>query len=522
MRRIMAVNVLALGILGGGILYLNQFREDLIEQRVAALATQAETIAGAIGESAGGGPETTTIEVETARQIIGRLVGPSDNRARLFTVDGELIADSRFMALGRSVFTIPLPPPGGTLDWRQRFSDWLDRALDTISPYPDFPPYAERPGQTASDYGEVMAALSGESETRVRSGEEGILIISASAPVQRFRRVLGALMLSTDTRDIQQLVRQERLTILKVFGLSLGVTLLLSFFLAGTIARPIRRLARAADTVRRGIGRTAEMPDISNRRDEIGDLSRSVGAMTRALYRQIDAIESFAADVSHELKNPLTSMRSALETVQRTEDKKVQARLLAILEDDVHRLDRLISDISDASRLDAELTRGRMAPVDLGALINTLVEVYRATANDGVPTVAFTQPESGQMVVHGIEDRLGQVVRNLLDNAISFSPPGGTVTVKLARRSRSILLTVEDEGPGLPSGAAEKIFSRFYSERPTGEAFGRHSGLGLSISRQVVEAHSGEITAENRAEKTKGGEDKILGARFIVRLPPAP
>lgn len=543
-RRILAVNVIALGILGGGILYLDQFRDNLLQRHVSDLEAQAEIIAGAIGESASGGPETRSIEIEPARQIIARLLGPTSSRARLFSIEGQLLADSRFLGLGRTVYVIPLPPPGTKPDWRKRLADWFDTTLDELTSDPEIPRYEEHVGQTAFDYEEALAALAGEKLTVIRSNGDGTRVVSVAVPVQRFRRVLGVLLMTRDTDDIQQIIREERLTILKVFAVSVAVTLLLSVFLASTIARPIRHLARAADEVRHGIGRPKALHKYSNRRDEVGTLSRSLTAMTRALYKQLDAVESFAADVAHELKNPLSSMRSAVETIQRTDDEAIKIKLLAIIEDDVSRLDRLISDISDASRLDAELSRGNMVEVDLGAMVATLVEAYHATAHSDGTVIAFNPPEGSSFLVQGIEARLGQVMRNLLDNAISFSPTGGTVSISLVKGSKSIDFVIEDEGPGLPEEAKEKIFERFYSERPAGEAFGRHSGLGLSISKQIVEAHGGTISAANKQDGTisaankpagagegpgdsgdtaPGGEpgsnDRSSGARFVVCLP---
>lgn len=521
-RRILAVNVFALGILGGGILYLDQFRTNLIDTLVADLEADAEIIAGAIGESATTGPETKGIEIEPARQIIRRLIGRGSRRARLFSTDGDLVADSRFMNLGRSVYVIPLPPPDEKADISQRIADWFNSSLDAMSfSRSDLPPYKERARQLASDYPEAVSALAGEPQTAIRKLVDGTPIISVAVPVQRFRRVLGVLILTTDASDIQQIVRQERMTILQVFGLSLVVTLLLSFFLAGTIARPIHKLAAAADEVRRGIGRSPAMQAFTHRRDEIGALSRSLSAMTETLYHQLDAVESFAADIAHELKNPLSSMRSAVETVQRTDDEAVKEKLLQIIQEDVQRLDRLISDISDASRLESELSRAEMEPVDLGMMALTLVEAYNATGSEGAPTITLQGVGPGKFVVPGLEGRLSQVVRNLLDNALSFSPSGGLITVRLGQNKMMVELTIEDEGPGLPEGSEDKIFERFYSERPTAEAFGKHSGLGLSISRQIVEAHGGTIRAENRKASPAPDTETAAnhGAKFILLLP---
>ena len=524
MRRILAVNMIALGILGGGILYLDQFRDNLINHRIEELKNDAQIIAGALGESPSLGPASTEIEFLPARRIIDRLVGPTETRARLFKTDGELILDSLFMDPSRSILILPLPAPDEDPPLAKVILDWINSTLDGLTVNPEWQPYVEHPKQSADDYEEVVAALQGDIAVRIRTLEDGNFIITVAIPVQRFRRVLGTLMLSSDTSEIQGIIFEERLTILKIFGLSLGVTLLLSIFLASTIARPIHRLASAADAVRKGIGRTAAISKYSNRRDEIGALSRSLSDMTETLHKQIDAVESFAADVSHELKNPLSSLRSAVETMQRTEDKAVRKKLLAIIQEDVLRLDRLITDISDASRLDAELSRAEMAPVDLGLLVEIILETYKTTGKAQTRKFEFKTPKAGTYTVNGIDGRLGQVVYNLLDNAISFTPNRGTIVIRLSKKKGIIEFSVTDKGPGLPPESEEKIFNRFYSERPRKEAFGTHSGLGLSISRQIVEAHFGTIHAENvyaEAEKNVGKpkDPKITGARFVVRFP---
>ena len=526
MRRIMAVNVIALGILGGGILYLDQFRENLINRRIEELRNDAQIIAGALGESPSLGPASTEIEFLPARRIIDRLVGPTEIRARLFATNGDLILDTLYLDPNRSILILSLPAPDEQPPWTEAVLGWINTTLEQLASNPDWQPYIEHPEQSAEDYQEVVAALQGETTARIRTLEDGNFMITVATPVQRFRRVLGSLMLSADTSKIREIIFEERLTILKIFALSLGVTLLLSIFLASTIARPIHRLARAADAVRKGVGRTTALKKFSNRRDEIGALSRSLSDMTETLHKQIHAVESFAADVSHELKNPLSSLRSAVETMQRTEDKTVRKKLLVIIQEDVLRLDRLISDISDASRLDAELSRSEMEPVDFGMLVQTIVETYLATGKTDSHRFEFKTPKAGTYTVNGIEGRLGQVAYNLLDNAISFTPKKGTITIKLSKKKGIIEFSVEDEGPGLPPEAEEKIFSRFYSERPRKEAFGIHSGLGLSIARQIVEAHSGTVHAENiyaEAVKTKDNEKPkeptVTGARFVVRLP---
>ncbi|UCH74209.1 MAG: sensor N-terminal transmembrane domain-containing protein [Rhodospirillales bacterium] len=518
-RKILGVNMFALIIPVVGLLYLGAYRDSLIEAELEALKTQGEVFAGAIGE---GAIATTlsgdqTLDIAPARQIVTRLSDLSALRARLFLPNGELAADSRLLIGGGVVVEVQVleapDEPAPFLEPLIRILDWLPRRRD-------LPPYREAPTQFATDYVEVLSALNGDVANMLRldpSSQEYVLTVSV--PVQRYRQVLGALMISKGGAEIDRAVRSLRLDVLKLFAGALVITTLLSFYLAGTIARPVRRLAAAAERVRRDIGRqTHPIPDLTHRRDEIGDLSGSFRAMTEELQAQLDAIERFAADVSHELKNPLTSLRSAVETAARVKNVGQREQLLAIVEDDVRRLDRLITDISDASRLDAELNRAQAQTVDLAAVLSTLADIHNATGGDtSAAQVVLGFPPGTELLVSGMEDRLFQVFQNLIVNAVSFSPPNGKILVT-ARRDGSIMeLLVEDEGPGIPGNKLEAIFERFYSERPSAEKFGTHSGLGLSISKQIVEAHGGTIRAEN----VRADDDTISGARFIVRLPVA-
>lgn len=510
--RILLINLLALVMLVGGVLYLNKFRDNLMQRRIEVLMVQAEIIAGALGESVSeedSGPEE--IDQKKAQQILSRLVSPTENRARLFDPDGALNVDSISLDNARNLLATPLPDIDAEASISEIFEEKLFAFLDFWSPKPDVPPYAEKAGQRADDYLEVVAAMEGSNSYQVRSLNGNTLVINIAVPVQRFRRVLGVLLLTATTEDIERIIRQEQLDTLKTFAATMAVTFLMSIFLARTVVAPVRTLARASEQVRRAIGREKGMPEFSYREDEIGDLSRSLGAMTRALYNQIDAIEHFAADVAHELKNPLASMRGAVETIRMTDKPEIQEKLLAILEDDVKRLDRLITDISDASRLDAELSRGQMAPVDVSAMLAMLIDAYSVTAKDDQPSISLQSSLDGPAMVMGIDARLSQVWRNLLDNAISFSPKGGAIVVRVKRADDNLHIEILDDGPGIPDGAEEKIFSRFYSERPDAEKFGNHSGLGLAISRQIIEAHDGMIDVTNRTDQS--------GACFTVCLP---
>jgi two-component system sensor histidine kinase ChvG len=540
-RRIIFLNVTGLLALVIGILYLSQFRAGLIDARIQSLLVQGEIIAGAVAASAAAETDTNTmdperlldlqagesygpseealsglefpINPERVAPVLRRLVSPTNTRARMYDRAGVLILDSRNLY---DVLRFDLPPP-------TRKPGVLERVYVTIRTWfsrGTLPLYRELEPQNGKGYAEVANALKGFKSSMVRINERGEVIVSVSVPVQRFRAVRGALMLSTQGADIDNMVGAERVAIFKVFLIAAGVMVVLSFLLAGTIAGPVRRLAESAQLVRRRIRSRVEIPDLSHRRDEIGHLSGSLRAMTEALYNRIEAIERFAADVSHELKNPLTSLRSAVETLPLARTNESRDRLLAVIQHDVKRLDRLISDISDASRLDAEMQRQEAQPVNVAKLLTTVVSVANERHDDGVGvTLNFEGGRGAAFMVLGNDSRLGQVIDNLIDNARSFSPPGGTVRVTCQRLRNEIEVVVDDDGPGVPEEAREKIFERFYTHRPH-QPFGQNSGLGLSISKHIIEAHGGRIRTENRERAAAAGEAAVvLGARFIVRLP---
>jgi len=545
-RRIVSLNLIGLIAMLAGILYLSQFRAGLIDARVQSLLVQAEIIAGAIAASAT--VETNAITVDPDRlldlkpgetygpteeilsgiefpinpervaPVLRRLISPTKTRARIYDRDGVLTLDSRNLYGRGDVLRFELAPPTNEkpgLAERTMIAirTWLNRG--------DLPLYRELGPENGNGYQEVQQALDGKKASMVRVNDRGEVIVSVSVPVQRFRAVHGALMLSTQGDDIDQMVTAERLAILKVFGIAAIVMIVLSLLLASTIAGPVRRLADSAEHVRRRIKTRVEIPDFSARGDEIGHLSRALRDMTDALYNRIEGIERFAADVAHELKNPLTSMRSAVETLPLARSDDSRARLLAVIEHDVRRLDRLISDISDASRLDAELQRQDVAPVDIRRLLTTLASVANETRMgiDVKVEVRFEGRATDSFSVPGHDSRLGQVISNLLANAQSFSQPGGKVRITCRRLKSEIEILIDDDGPGIRPGALEKIFERFYTDRPH-QGFGQNSGLGLSISKQIIEAHGGRIWAENRPGPLDAeGDARIAGARFVVRLP---
>lgn len=517
-RRILAVNILALGILVAGLLYLGQYEKSLVRTHLEALQTQGEIFAEALGEGAVAElPYNPPFLLpDLARLMMRRLVAPLHARARLFDIDGNLIVDSWFLGgRGTAMRIEPLPEPGLTGQIGESINDLYDWIVGFLPTRSRLEPYHENPQQRAADYREVLMALRGETTAALRTTGEDSMILSVAVPVQRYKQVVGAIMLSTDSAEIEKAMRSVRLDILKVFVVALAVTVLMSIYLAGTIARPVRRLAVAADKVTHTLGRQAVIPDFTGRKDEIGDLSASLRQMTAALWQRMDAIEGFAADVAHEIKNPLTSLRSAVETVSRIRDPDSQRQLMSIILEDVQRLDRLISDISDASRLDAELSRAELEPVDVGGILGMLADMHRSTAAADSPKIELHLAADAGLTVRGIEGRLVQVFRNLITNAISFSPKGGRIVCRAERAGPNVVVTVDDEGPGIPEGKFDAIFDRFYTERPKEEKFGTHSGLGLAISRQIVDAHRGTITAENRRDAA----GKVCGARFTVVLP---
>ncbi|MCR4265694.1 stimulus-sensing domain-containing protein [Nitratireductor sp. ZSWI3] len=543
-RRILFLNLAGLGVLVVGVLYLNEFREELISARVESLMTQGEIIAGAIASSAE--VETDSILVdpdkllelqagqslpprsdqlesldfpinpERVAPLLRRLIPQTRTRARIYDPDANLLLDSQYLG---QVLRYELPPVDeGEPDFLDHAWQWLREMFRRR----DLPIYREQPGGNGVAYPEVMTALTGTTTKVVRISEQGEQIVSVAVPIQRFRAVLGVLLLSTQGGDIDKIVAAERKAILRVFAVAALVTAILSLLLASTIANPLRRLSAAAVRVRRGARSREEIPDFSHRQDEIGNLSAALRDMTKALYARIDAIESFAADVAHELKNPLTSLGSAVETLPLAKDQRSRDRLLEVIQHDVRRLDRLISDISDASRLDAELSREDSERIDLEQFIGDLVRTTVEAGSSKKPvkiTFAAQKPSAGGrgFFILGHDLRLGQVITNLIENARSFVPEKtGHIAVTLSRAGRRLIVTVEDNGPGIRVENIDRIFERFYTDRPAGEAFGQNSGLGLSISRQIVEAHGGTLTAEN-ITGTKPGD--IKGARFIVALP---
>jgi two-component system, OmpR family, sensor histidine kinase ChvG len=568
-RRIVVLNLGGLVALLGGFLYLSQYQKNLIDARLESLETQGRIIAQVIADSASQedtedfiAPEEAPSRSPQARQrqvdaghgapgfsLNPERMGPllfkfgnvTHTRARVYGRAGDLLWDSQELiekAKRAAAAGLAEEKPTAFEEFMATLRRWMRPQLEL---------YEDVGEGSGKAYDEVKLALSGdpmapELVPRTRANAKGETIVSIAVPIQGHQQILGALMLTTLGGQIDRIISYERWAIIRIFLVSASVMALLSLLFANAIAEPMRRLAEAADRVRRGVKSRQEIPDFSDRQDEIGHLSGALRDMTRALYNRIEAIEHFAADVAHELKNPLTSLRSAVETLPIAKTEAARDRLLEIVKHDVARLDRLISDISDASRLDAELARADMIPLDLSAVLAAVVEIGNAVEREDHVFIELTQQDvAGEGArrgwrVLGHDSRLAQVFDNIIENARSFSPAGGRVRVLLrpesgidmsGYRREGYELLIDDDGPGIPQGAFERVFERFYTDRPD-HGFGNNSGLGLSISRQIVEAHGGRIRALNRTRRYPEGTDEptnptgssegdsVLGARFAL------
>ncbi|SHJ86704.1 two-component system, OmpR family, sensor histidine kinase ChvG [Roseomonas rosea] len=529
LRRILLVNMLPPFLLAATLLYLDQYQDGLLAAEVQGLRTQARIYANGIAEAGVRiQDDRATLVPEVARPLLRRLTEPTaGTQAKLFDNNGLLVADSRVReGPGGAIVAEPLPPPSqpgpvaSTLGrLYEKVLDWFPRPrvrgpAVVVDEAPDAPSFDWQPDLGPDRREELRLALEGGVNPYVRRTADGRLLVSVAEPARRANQPVGIVLLTREAREVDQRVMEIRGSVLVLFVMALALTVALSVYLARTLASPMLELAASAASMRAGKGRGGSVPaPLMQRQDEIGILARALQSGTNALWARVDANERFAADVAHELRNPLTSVRSAIETLRRVEKPDQQKRLLAIIAEDAVRMDRLIGDISDSSRVDAELSRSVAEPVDIGPILATLVELHNTTHGEGDPRMEIEAP--AHLVVRGVEGRLVQVFRNLLGNAVSFSPPSGLVRVRAKPTGGVAEISIEDEGPGIPEAKLEGIFDRFYTERPSGERFGQHSGLGLSISRQIVEGLGGRIMAENR----RNPDGSVAGARFVVRLP---
>lgn len=506
-RLIFASNLAGLIILVIGALFVNEIRAGLVRARMESLQAQAQSYEGIISNLATSGDPAPYMNGPIARQLLKNLEAPEETRVRIFDEDGEVVADSFLLADRVSGKELPpLKNPGVMQRMTVGLSRNLGKLFNGVSTDVDFI-------EAQSLEEELHGAQGGEIAAAQRFSEWGERVISVSVPIRHVSATVGVL--TVEASDLQDIIRAERRALTPIIGVAILVSLITSALLTIGIARPLRRLSIAADRVRTGVSERLNMPMLTKRRDEIGDLAQALEDMTAALHDRIELNERFAADVAHELKNPLTSIRSAVETMQTVDKPELQIRMREVIAKDVIRLDRLITDISNASRLEAEISREKLEALDLHRLLEDLALIWRDTRRDGEPEVRLdAQGRSDEFVVLGREGPISQVVRNLVENARSFSPPDGEVLIRAWREDGVVRISVEDDGPGIPPDKLEKVFERFYSDRPKGASFGNNSGLGLSIVKQIIETHRGEVYAENRMR-----DGDVIGARFVIRLP---
>ena len=492
-HRILAVNVLTLVLVLLAIFYLDAYRNRLEKERVNQVESEAGMAATALA----------SVPAGQRAQLLANLSRQTETRIRTYGPDGRLQLDS--WRLTGPTYRLRDPQ---AQRWTKDVARALDRGFNALVGEESDEDFIEPAVDRAQAWSEVVESRqTGETETKIRQAPELTPVFSAAAPVAG-----GSTLLMTDNdRDFTRRVRRQRASLLIALGVVATLSVLLSLFLARTIVRPLRRIALAAHRVRLGRAREVKVPRLPSRTDEIGLLARSISDMSQSLRQRIDNIEAFAADVTHELKNPLASLRSAIDGLERIEDPKLKKQLIDVVRQDVVRLDRIVSDVGEAARTDAELARARFEPVDLGDLIGNLVAAWEARRETGNVRLAFARPRRASAIVMGEPGRLARAIDNLIDNAISFSPPGGLVEIAATHVGDEILIRIDDEGPGVPEELREAIFNRFHSVRPHAESFGRHSGLGLAIARAIVEGHDGEIDVADR-------DDAPSGARFTIIL----
>ena len=547
LRRILVSNLIGFFVLLLGILYLGWYHTWLIDAKVDALKIQGKIIADAIASKAkvererivfdanelpgqrsssrtyrddGFAALELSISPEEVTPILRKLIQSTNTRARIYARDGTLIVDTaRSLRRWRAALRNEPTENTGKAPSTQNFWTRLTRYLFDEP----LPVYQEIGSANGTAYAEVRQALEGNQRSMLLLNDKGEQIVSLAVPIRRFKTVQGVLLLSTRPGEIDEILSEERSVILTLAAIALFASIVTSLLLARTVAGPMRRLSEAAEQASHNIAARTQLPEYANRSDEVGQMAAAFRSMTKALYRRIEASEKFAADVAHELKNPLTAARSIAESLSLAKNEEERRHLVEQIQNELNRLNRLITDVSNASRLDAELARQEMRPVDITTVLRGVVTIFRDILGDDqrqIRLVIEDAPLEGAYIVSGDEGRIGQVLTNLVDNAISFSPKTGTITVRARSTPPHMEIYVEDEGPGIPEDRLEVIFDRFYTDRPDTEATeGKNSGLGLSISREIIRAHGGQISAESRFEDGSGPDDAPLGARFVVKLP---
>ena len=518
-RNIFLSNLIGLIILVVGALTMNRFQEGLIDAKLDNLRSLASTITTVMGQDATGFGSAAQLDIENAKQVLRGVNVPDNWRVMLHDKQGLILADTDVMDDTIAVSSLdPIiteqPEPPRTQLWREKGDKWLRKTLHNL------PWRQERRDRLRRNLkGDIRAALEGDDMSGVRYTEDDAFIVTVSRPVKRVQQVLGVV--TVESRGVETIVNAERKALAPIIALAFLATLLSSLALTLFVTLPMRKLARAGEIVTRSSDNRDSIPDLTKRRDEIGDLSEVMGDMTLGLYSRIDDIANFAADVAHEIKNPLTSLRSASDTLRVAKTDKQRGKLIDIIQQDVSRMDRLITDISKASKVDANLARETAQTLDVSEILNNITEFYEQTRSGDVPDV-INQSEINPdkpTYIRAFETPFAQVLRNLIDNALTFSDVDGEVRVKaevkMGAKSERVIITIDDDGPGIPPDNLETVFDRFYTQRPKGAQFGSHSGLGLAICRQIITAHKGRIWAENRL----GAEEAIIGARFIIDVP---
>jgi len=518
--RIFVVNISALLFLALGLLYTGQYEQELIDHELQALTQEGQLISAALAEGAVQERlnDQTSLDQDLSRLMVRKLVEGSNVRIILFNRDGALLADShQLTGDGGDVEVVELEPLVVNTGFKNKAAQIIKTFLNIVPSQLRLPTYPVNSLMSMMQYPKALETLRGNKFSKAWYDNKRDILLTASVPVQRLKQVIGIIFIARDGRSIEQAVTVVQWTVLKLFVIAFIVTIMLTLYLSETIGRPIMKLSEAAENVRKHRAKYDSIPNFSYRQDEIGRLSISLRDMTYSLSKRMEAIENFAADVSHEIKNPLASMRSAIETLPLAKDPKQQKKLLDIIQHDVVRMDRLITDISAASRLDAELNRTERTVCCLGEVVADIVRIHQDMTRDmGVNIKLVLTKEDGKSFLVKInQSQMGQVIDNLLGNALSFSSDTGLIDIKLSTEDAFVVLQVENEGPEIPKDKLEDIFERFYSERPIDEKFGQHSGLGLSISRQIVQGHNGRIYAENILNK----KEQHKSVRFSVLLP---
>lgn len=517
--KILSINVIAIFVVFTAVLHLDRYEDSLIQTELEGLERQATLFANALSEVAvARNPGTQNyLSITAVQNVIDRSALDSPARSRVFGTGGELLADS-YRLPGRvpSVTTKPLASVSPNIFF-QKFLDKFFQDFFYSPTQQHVPNYQQHTIQLARAFPEVISALRGSSIKTVKATTTGRKLLTVAMPIRKkYKPVLGVLLLSSDDKNINVAFNSYQKELIIAVVIAIIITSALSLYLSRSITRPIRRLASAAEKIRSDRNGRHEISEVSERNDELGELSKALTQMTDDLWQRLDAIEKFAADVAHEIKNPLTSIRSAVETASKIKDNEKRDKLLALILDDVHRLDRLITDISDSSRLDTELSREKFTAIDIAKLLLAFYELRTSQKKFGEKNLTLDIMEgNAELLILGHEIRIVQVIDNIVDNAITFSPPHGNINIVVSADTKSVTITIDDQGPGIPKGKLDAIFDRFYSERPPTEKFGLHSGLGLSICKQITEAHNGEITAENRLDH----QSITKGARFIITLP---